>query len=96
MQSHLLVLSHFSPTGSRIAQHFLPLFPGTLIFQTERPAGWPEIQNILEGHTGSVLSVAFLPDGRCIASGSDDKTICVWDVEMAGTEVHQIDPALEM
>ena len=31
------------------------------------------------GHTNSVRSVAFSPDGQHIVSGSDDRTICVWN-----------------
>jgi WD40 repeat protein len=35
----------------------------------------------LEGHTGSVRSVAFSSDGRHIISGSADQKICIWDVK---------------
>jgi WD40 repeat protein len=33
----------------------------------------------LKGHTGWVYSVEFSPDGKRIASGSDDTTVKVWD-----------------
>ena len=32
-----------------------------------------------EAHSGTILSVAFSPDGTKIVSGSDDQTIKVWD-----------------
>jgi WD40 repeat protein len=45
----------------------------------------------LKGHSSSVTSVVFLPDGRKVASASDDTTVCLWDVQTGTT----IGPALQ-
>ncbi|KAJ7665615.1 WD40 repeat-like protein [Mycena rosella] len=70
----------FAPRQSKIAHHFARGFPGTL--QSQSPSGneWPRIQKIIRC-TGSITSVHYSPDGALVASGSWDKTICVWDAQ---------------
>ena len=36
------------------------------------------------GHSGSVYAVAWSPDGQRIASGSEDRTIKIWDATTIG------------
>jgi hypothetical protein len=48
----------------------------------------------LTGHTDWVNSVAFSPDGRLLASGSDDYTIKLWDVASGQRSAHPQRPHL--
>ena len=40
--------------------------------------------SILSGHTGGVRTLTFSSDGTFLVSGSDDKTVILWDVQTGG------------
>ena len=55
------------------------------IAESESTLGKPEIK-FQTGHSESVDSVSFSPDGKYIASGSLDYTVKLWEVE-SGKEI---------
>ncbi|KDN40372.1 hypothetical protein RSAG8_08135, partial [Rhizoctonia solani AG-8 WAC10335] len=76
LDSSACCASRPSPTQPTYSGRPIVIFEYSLpVLQSNRP---PMI--IHEGHTSSVQSVAFSPDGTSVASGSGDETIRMWDV----------------
>ncbi|KAJ5387099.1 hypothetical protein N7509_009640 [Penicillium cosmopolitanum] len=70
----------FTPLTAIIRREFKKDFPTFIEQLTQIEKRWsPELQ-ALEGHSSAVISVNFSPDSQLLASGSDDKTIRLWNM----------------
>ncbi|MBN3888206.1 MAG: protein kinase [Nostoc sp. JL31] len=63
---------------SRLIQHNSPGKNDAILSQIS--LGKVSLDNTLQGHENSVLSVAISPDGKTIASSGDDRTIKLWNL----------------
>ncbi|KAF7974185.1 hypothetical protein HWV62_13223 [Athelia sp. TMB] len=70
-----------SPPSSVIKQQYLPSLKNTLVISVNMDYGWAALQLLYTGHTDKVTSAAFSPNGKHIASGSEDGTVHIWDAE---------------
>src|SRR5437667_11354379 len=83
LQTYITALI-FSPRKSIIRAQFSTQFPAWIKSLPAVEEDWNPSLQTLEGHSSSVRSVAFSPDGKRLASGSDDSTVIHRDAEAEG------------
>ncbi|TGZ80730.1 WD40 repeat-like protein [Ascodesmis nigricans] len=69
----------FSPTSSIIRQQFTKKIPMWIKTPPLVRENWDPLLQTREGHSDSVETLAFSPDGETLASGSSDNTVRLWD-----------------
>lgn len=75
----------FSPSESLIWRNTEGSFRSLLHMKEGRLKAWPGFPHVWRGHSREVMSIACSPDGLRVASGSQDQTVRIWDMETGET-----------
>ena len=51
--------------------------------------------NVLRGHTGGIVAMAFSPDGNYLATAGTDRRLCIWNVKN-GSQLHSLSANLSI
>jgi WD40 repeat protein len=83
----------FALGNSIVRGNFEGCIPNWIQLRPKVQAHWSAALQTLEGHTNTVTSVAFSPDGKQVVSGSIHWPVRLWD---AATAAAQLLPVLQV
>src|ERR1700731_462349 len=74
----------FTPSGTEMYKTYHQQTEGAVTLKGGLTNNWSACVQVIEGHSGSVTSVSFSPDGTRIVSGSYDNTVRGGDAVTGG------------
>src|SRR3984893_1814063 len=74
----------FTPFGTEIYKTYHQQMEGAVMLKGTLMTNWSACVQVIEGHSETIRSTSFSPDGTRIVSGSYDKTVRVWDAVTGG------------
>src|SRR5882762_3108304 len=70
----------FLPLESRLSQLYRSKIHSAVEVKEGQEQTWSPCVRVLEGHTSVCLCIAFSPYGEQLVSGSDDRTVRLWNI----------------